>query len=81
MAEMFKAVGSEYSSPGLQKKWGLMQKKGEVDAKGVYVGDDAEFEEAGEEAEASGGDTQAEENGDMRMEVEGEGEDADADEI
>jgi hypothetical protein len=29
MVEMFKAAGSEYSSPGLQKKWDIMVKKGE----------------------------------------------------
>lgn len=69
MAEMFKAAGSEYSSPGLQKKWEMMVKKGEVDPKGNYVGGDAEVSEA---AEASGsGDAEVEEeNGDVEVEEE-----------
>ena len=81
MAEMFKATGSEYSSPGLQKKWELMQKRGEVDAKGVYIGDDVEISDAGAlEVEASGGDAKSKENGDVKNEGEIEGEDAAIDE-
>jgi hypothetical protein len=38
-------------SPRLQKKWDIMVKKGEVNAKGEYVGDDAEVSDA---PEASG---------------------------
>ena len=67
MVEMFKAVGSVYSSPSLQKKWEVMQKKGEVDATGNYVGNDVEAPEAtAEDTEVSGdAETNIEENGDV----------------
>lgn len=51
----FKDAGSEYTSLGLQKKWEMMQKKGEVDASGQYIGNDAEVLEAEAPAESSGG--------------------------
>ena len=67
MVDMFKAVGSEYTSPGLQKKWEMMQKKGEVDASGKYIGNDVEVPEAEAPAEGFEGSADAEvkENGDI----------------
>jgi hypothetical protein len=56
MVELFKAAGSEYYSPGLQKKWDIMVKKGEVNAKGEYVGDDAEVSDAPEASGSGFGD-------------------------
>jgi hypothetical protein len=80
MADLFKAAGSEYSSPGLQKKWELMQKKGEVNAAGEYVGDDAEVPEAAAEGSEASADAQMNEDGDADAENEDGGEaEADAD--
>ena len=70
MVEMFKAAGSEYTSPGLQKKWELMQKKGEVNANGEYVGDDTEVLEAAAEGSEASADAQMKEDGDADAEDE-----------
>lgn len=64
MVEMFKAAGSEYTSPGLQKKWELMQKKGEVNADGEYIGDDTEVPGAAAEGSEASADAQLKEEGD-----------------
>jgi hypothetical protein len=70
MVEMFKAAGSEYTSPGLQKKWELMQKKGEVNADGEYVGDDTEVLETAAEGSEASADAQMKEDGDADAENE-----------
>lgn len=78
IADKFKATGSEYTSLGLQKKWELMTKKGEVTAAGEYVGDDVAEPEVAEGAEAEAADTEMKENGDVDVENE-DGSEADAD--
>ena len=78
IADMFKATGSNYTSPGLQKKWELMTKKGEVTAAGEYVGDDVAEPEVAEATEAGAADTEMKENGDAYAENE-DGVDAEAD--
>ena len=80
MAELFKAAGSEYTSAGVQKKWELMLKKGEVTAKGEYAGDDVEVSDAPEVSGSGTGDAEVEqENGDAENE-EGSEEDAENEE-
>jgi len=70
IADKFKATGSDYTSPGLQKKWELMTKKGEVTAAGEYVGDDVAEPEVAEAAEAGAADTEMKENDDADAENE-----------
>jgi hypothetical protein len=53
ISEMFKEIGSAYLSTQLQKKWELMIKNGEVDAKGAYVGDDPEVTDDAEDADGA----------------------------
>lgn len=68
VVDMFKIAGSEYTSPGLQKKWELMQKKGEVDTKGNYIGNDAEVPQAAAEGSQASADIQVNEDGDAENE-------------